>query len=370
MTARETEAHTPAGHSVTSAGGAHRVPDEDEPGWLSRWARRDPVRAVAAVLIVVQLAVRADIASRGYLAMDDFVLVSQAADSKLTPDLLFGIYIDHLMPGAMLITWLITHTVGLAYWPYVLILLIGQAAVSIAFYRLLRLLFRPGWGLLIPLGIFLFTPLTLENTSWWWSGVNVLPMQLAIVLAVGAQVKYIRTGRRRHLVTLGLSVVLGLIFFEKSVLIAPLVFLITACLFVKGGPLRSIGRAAVRYWPSWLVLTAVSGAYVWLYLSRAESMLHAPASVREVLTFLRQIVGHTLIPGLLGGPWRWLDVGDGAPLVAPDDVRRWLAWAAFLGLIVGTVLLRRVAIRAWVAPWCVRGVGRRPAEHHSTGSCV
>src|SRR4029078_2760504 len=145
-------------------------------------------------------------------------------------------------------------------WPYLLILMALQLAVSVTFYHLLRLLVPARWGLLIPLAVFLFCPLTLETSAWWWSGANVLPMGLAMLLAIYAQAKYAQTRRLRHLVTLGASLVFGLAFFEKALLIAPLVFLFTACLLVTGGAFRSLLRAAIRYWQSWLVLTAVGVA--------------------------------------------------------------------------------------------------------------
>lgn len=339
------------GSEVAGSAPAARAPGDggrDEAGWIARWARRDPVRAVAALLIVVGVAWRAQIASGGYLAQDDFALASRAIRSDLTADFLLDLYNNHFMPAGQLLTWLVTRETGLAYWPYLLLLIAGQALLSVAFYRLLRRLVRPGWGLLIPLCMLLFSPLTLEANSWWAVGVNLLPMQLAMVLAIGAQVRYVRTRRMRHLVTLVLSVLLGLLFFEKSLLIVPLTFLVTACFFVSGGPTRSIARTLRRYWPSWLALAVLSVAYLWLYLSRAGSSVRSPNSADEVLTFLRQLVGHTLLPGLVGGPWRWLDAGDGTPGADPPEIARWLAWAVFVALIVVTVRLRRTAVRAWV----------------------
>ena len=47
----------------------------------------------------------------------------------------------------------------------------------------------------MPLCLFLFNPLTLEVSAWWAVGINLLPMQLAMVLAVGAQVRYLRDAR-------------------------------------------------------------------------------------------------------------------------------------------------------------------------------
>ncbi|MGS2612917.1 hypothetical protein ACVCAH_00035 [Micromonospora sp. LZ34] len=303
---------------------------------------------MAGVLIVIGLAWRAQIASRGYLAQDDFVLAARAAGSDLTVDFLLSQFNNHLMPAGLLVTWLFTHAAGLAYWPYVLLLTAGQAVLSVAFYRLLRLIVPPSWGLLVPLCVLLFSPLTLEVTSMATTGLMLLPMQVAMVLAMSAQVRYVRTRQARHLVTLALSVLLGLLFFEKSLLIVPLVFLLTACLSVTGGPVGSIIRTVRRYWPSWLILTVLSLAYLGLYLSRSQSPLPGSRSPDAVLTFVGHLIGYTLLPGLLGGPWHWLDADDGTAAAAPHVSARWLAGAVFLALIVVTVRLRRSALRAWV----------------------
>jgi len=173
-------------------------------------------------------------------------------------------------------------------------------------------------------------------------------MQMAMVVALGAQVRYVRTRRPRHLLTLGLSVAVGLLFFEKALLIVPLVFLVTACLFVSGGPFRRVTRTLVRYWPSWLVLMLVSVTYLGFYLSQVGvSQIRSP-SAGEVLSFVRQLVGTNIIPGLLGGPWEWVYFRTFSPLAIPDDLLRWLAWAVFLALVVITVRLRPSAIGAWV----------------------
>ena len=200
------------------------------------WIRRAPVHVVAAVLIALSVAWRAGITRRGYLTVDDFPLISQADAAGLGPDYLLALYNNHFMPAAHLLTWVTHRLTGYEYWPYATLLIIGQAVVSIALYRLLVLMLPPSWAVLVPLCLFLFTPLTLEVSAWWAVGVNMLPMQLAMVLAVGAFVRYADTGARRHLLTLGLAVVLGLVFFEKSLLVVAFVFLLAVLLYAGGVP--------------------------------------------------------------------------------------------------------------------------------------
>ncbi|MEV4710351.1 hypothetical protein [Micromonospora sp. NPDC049374] len=312
------------------------------------WLGTDRIRTVALAIVALSVLWRAQVASRGFLAADDYVMITQAAESDLTVEHLLTLYNNHLMPAGRLLTWLITEHVGMVYWPYVLLMALGQAILGITFFRLLRRLLRPSWLLLLPLGALMFSPLTLEATSWWAVGVNMLPMQIAMVLAVSAQVGYVQTGRKRHLVTLALSVLLGLLFFEKAILVVALVFLLTAALYADGGFFRTIWTTIRRWWPSWLLLTALSLGFLAAYLSNSESSLRRPTSVDEVFTFLTQMLGSTVMPGLVGGPWRWLGAGDGAPVAAPPELGRWVAWTLVVALIVATVRRRRRAGRAWL----------------------
>ncbi|WP_374558568.1 hypothetical protein [Micromonospora sp. RHAY321] len=332
------------------------APDDDGPGPIGRWLRADRVRAVAVALIVVSVAWRAGLATRGWFSQDEFVIAAQVLDTRLDPDYLLRTFNNHLMPGGLLVAWGMVRVAGFVSWPWVLLLAVGQAAVGIALYRLLRDLLRPGWGLLIPLCLYVFSPLTLEVSSLWLVGLLVLPVQLALVLAVSAQVRYVRTGRLRHLPVVVLWVVFGLLFDTKALLIVPLLFLLTVFLFTSGGVWRSLRRAIGRYWPAWLVLGVLSGAYLAFYLTRPARELDEPNSVGQVLTFLGDLVGETVVPGLVGGPWRWTYAGDGPPLVDPYDVAKWLSWAVLVALVVVTVRRRPSAGRAWLLLVCYLGL--------------
>ncbi|MFI7658692.1 hypothetical protein ACIBTW_07360 [Micromonospora parva] len=330
--------------------------DGDRPGPIGRWVRADRVRAVAIALIVVSVAWRAGLATRGWFSQDEFVIAAQVLDTRLDADFLLRTFNNHLMPGGLLVAWAMVRVAGFVTWPWVLLLAVGQAAIGFAVYRLLRDLLRPGWGLLIPLCLFVFSPLTLEVSSLWLVGLLVMPMQLALVMAATAQVWYVRTGRLRHLVVVVLWVVFGLLFDTKSLLIVPLLFLLTVFLFTSGGPWRSLVTTVRRHWPAWLVLGALSGAYLAFYLTRPARELDEPTSVGQVLKFLGDLVGETVVPGLLGGPWRWAYAGDGPPAVNPYDIAKWLSWAVLGALIVVTARRRPSARRAWLLLLCYLGL--------------
>ncbi len=327
-----------------------KAPDPEPvvPDWLSGWVRADRVRAVAIALIVVTVAWRAVISVRGYFSQDEFVIAARAIDTRLTVDFLFEVFNGHLMPGGLALAWLLVRIDGLAGWPWILLLAVGQAAVSVAFYQLVRALLRPGWALLVALGMFLFSPLTLEVSSLWMVGLLILPVQLSMVLAIGAQLRYARTGRHRHGVMVALAVAFGLAFDTKALLTVPLVVLLAVFLFCSGGPVASVREAIRRFWAGWVALAVLTAAYVPFYLSRPAPRLERPGSPGGVVAFVGDLVGVTLVPGLFGGPWRWMHAGDGPPLADPPRPLVWLAWAVLLALIVVTVRRRASARRAWL----------------------
>ncbi len=328
----------------------------DKPRAFARRLRPDQVAAVAVALIVVSVAWRAGLAARGWFSQDEFVLAAQALDARLDADFLLQTFNNHPAPGGLLAAWLMVRLAGFASWPWVLMLAVGQAAVGIAVYRLLRDLLRPGWGLLVPLALFLFSPLTLEVSSLWLVGLLLLPVQLALVLAVRAQVRYLRTGRRGHLAIVALWLLFGLLFDPKALLTAPLLFLLTVFLFTDGTPWRRLVTAVRQHWPAWLLLTVLSGAYLAFYLTRPARALDPVNSSGAAFTFLGDLVGVTVVPALLGGPWRWTHVGDGPPLVDPYPVAMWLSWLVLATLVVVTVRRRRSAVWAWLLLACYLGL--------------
>src|SRR5262245_23686755 len=80
-------------------------PESDEAGWVGR----DPVRAAAVALVIGAVIVRMVIASHGFLAYDDYALTGRSATHAVTPAYAFELFNNHLMPGGVALTWVITR---------------------------------------------------------------------------------------------------------------------------------------------------------------------------------------------------------------------------------------------------------------------
>lgn len=333
--------------------GAATAAARHEPAWsaLRNRVRTDRTLLVGSVMIIADLVWRAVLASGGFLAVDDYVLAPRAARSELSLHFLLTPYNNHLQPGGNLIYWALTRWVGLQYWPYLVLILVGQAAAAIVFFRLMRRLTGPGWVAIVSLAIFSFSPLTLEATTWVPAAIYLVPMQLATVWALSAHVQYVRTRAPRHLVSLGLALGFGLFFYEKTLLISVILLLVTACLYASGGPLRSLWQALRTWWQSWAVVAGISLVYLAVYVSHSTSgnTVRRPQSTEVAVDYLGQIVGRTLIPGLVGGPVRWWTTGQGTALVDPPAVVTWLGCLVLAALVVVTIARRPAwATRAWL----------------------
>ncbi len=63
------------------------------------WLGTDRIRTAALAIIALSVLWRAQMASRGFLAADDYVMITQAAESDLTVGHLLTLYNNHLMPA-------------------------------------------------------------------------------------------------------------------------------------------------------------------------------------------------------------------------------------------------------------------------------
>ena len=211
------------------------------------------------------------------------------------------------MPAVFFLAWLLTEVEPLTFaWPAFSLIAL-QLVASLLMLWVLTLLFPRRPQALIGLAVYLFTPLGLVASTWWAFGLQALPLQISLLGAVGSYVMLRRNGRRPWMVAVVLSLVFGLAFWEKAVLVGPLLLGVAILLLDQTRDLRHRVRLLVSEWRLWMVLFAVAVCYLLLYshLTTATKAIHEAPSIRK---FFEDAVLRTLLPGLLGGPW----TGSGA----------------------------------------------------------
>ncbi|MDQ3155612.1 MAG: hypothetical protein M3Q98_02655 [Actinomycetota bacterium] len=251
------------------------------------------------------------------------------------------------MPGSLVWASTSTALAPLDYHAVLATSLVLHLVAGLLFFVLLRRLFGRRWAILVPLAVFLFSTLTLPGTWWWTAALVQGPVHIAILLALLAQDEYLRTGRRLLILAAPVYLALGLSFSPRALLALPLM-LVVAWLSAAGAEL-SRSAWARRHVLLWLPLLAVAVPYGVLHAIKAPTQPHGDVTLNSVLELFVGAVRETVLPGLLGGPWRWEAVGP-VDSVADAHVLAQVGSAIVAGVVV-ILSMRRgaVAINAWIA---------------------
>ncbi|GGL08397.1 hypothetical protein [Planomonospora parontospora] len=323
---------------------------------LPRWAghpavRRHAVPAAGLLLTALVTALKAVALGGSYFFEDDLVFVALAAEAPLDRDFLTRVHIGHLMPGGYALVWVITkihaHDWALAS----AMILVLHAGAGLAFLRLLLLLFGRRWMVLVPLVVALLAPATVQTVTWMAAAVNIVPLQIALCLALCSMVRLARGGGARHGAATLAWTLAGLVFFEKAVVIPAVLFAVTAWFLVDGGWAAGMGEALRRFRWLWAGHLALLGGYSAFYLSLLQasgSTGLGPPEPSVAADYALWFLVQTAPLLVTGAPVGWAAGEPIGPVVAPSFVTVVLAWAVLAAVVAVTVRHRRRAWRAWV----------------------
>jgi hypothetical protein len=315
------------------------------------WARNRGIVLFGLVLIAAQLIWKSIFLSHYFFYQDDFHFMELALGHSFTWSYLTLVGAGHLFPGVYAICWVVAR-IALYNWAFAAtITIVMLAAASLAALRLLRTLFGSRPAILVLLLIYLLCPLVMMDTRWWSAAIELLPLQLAIFMALNAQVHYVRTGRFRHAIAAAAWLAFGLIFNEKALILPLLLFAISSGFLMEGPWPAAIVRCLVKYWRSWAVEAAMLAGYAVVF----ASSLHAstvqpkiPDTAAGVFTLIWELVKDTFVPGAIGGPWQWFPTSDAQyASSAPPAMLAWLSLIVAGAVIMASIWSRRQAWRAW-----------------------
>jgi hypothetical protein len=315
--------------------------------------RKHPVLLLALVLIAAQVAWKAQFLHHLYFRQDDFHDLDLAVEHPFNWSYLTYIGSGHLIIGLRAIAWVLVRTSSTYNWELAsAVSLAFVLAADLAALRLLRDLFGERRTILIPLGIYLLTPLTMPDLGIWSSALESVPLQLAIFMALSAHLRYVKSGGALHLAAAGFWLAFGLAFFEKALVLPVLLFAVTAAYFAGRSLIRGAGLALLRHWRAWVVyavLTAGYGVVLAMALRTSATKPGLPVSATTALSFSWELIRDVTVPGSVGGPWHWLPVQGGSFAFAyPPHVLVPVAGAVAAAVVVVSIWRRRSAARAWV----------------------
>jgi hypothetical protein len=310
--------------------------------------RVDPVLLAGALLILLQTIIRAVVVLPSYYWHDDFHHVDLARRLGLSREFLVRAHNGHLEIGPIFLYWLIGRDLELSFVPAALNLLAMQVAASCLLLSVLRLLFGRSAWILLPFAGYLFTPLGLPVATWWATGLEAMPLQIAMLLALLGLVRAVRQRSWRWAAVSVGGHALGLLFWEKALLILPASLAVLLLVEWAGEPVGKRLRLLAGRWRLLLAHGVVLGLYLPLYLS----VVHSPAGLgqgtRNVARNTSETVFRLLLPGLFGGPWTDVGAENTSYPHVPDPLAVFFA-AVFVAVVAGSVWLRGVrAVQAWV----------------------
>ena len=318
------------------------------------WVDAVPGRSIlvaATVLMALQLLVRSYVKFGNWFIADDLAFIGRAQTMPFwSSQYLFAGWNGHFMPGAFVEVRVLNALWPMNYLPVGLVDLGLQLLVDVLVYRLLVALFGRRPAILVPLAVYLFSPMTLPAFAWWAAALNQLPGQAALAGVLLAQVRYHRSGRLRYGLLGAVTALAGLMFSEKVLLAVPCVLALTLFYFTDGEPLHRTRSALVRHWRVWAAYLCVVAPYAVFYAIHVPSPVGRPSNLSLTLDTVGTSLTHAVLPALFGGPWNWTPIGliagvggiaePGAALVPVTIVSALIVW--------WSILRRRRAVFAWV----------------------
>ena len=121
-------------------------------------------------------------------------------------------------------------------------------------------------------------------------------------------------------------------------------FAITALLWhVRGEPVRQVWRRGARLWVGASVLTA---AWVAVYIAVVDQRRWS-TDLTMTWDLLRRSVTHGIVPGVVGGPWRWERWAPASPWATPPLLVMILGWLALAALLTVSLWRKRRIGMVW-----------------------
>jgi len=324
------------------------------------WTTAD---TVAAGLVAVSLLAVLVLIVPGSLYLDDLRAQGYAQGQPFW-QFIIGSNGTHFAPLPRSLDWAQARWFPLDQNPAILVTLLVRAILGAGTWLLLRELFGARLSALIPLGVVLFTPALVPATAYYRQAITALAATAAVLWAMAWHLRWLRTGGLRNVLGVGVATAIGLGCYEKAAVIPFLLFVATVVLFAgPGGLWPTLRLACVPIAFSAVLVAAFAVVYVRGPYDHASGGVPAPELVGQMA---RNAVFDTVLPLLLGGPWRWFPITasyGGVSLPHATLVGFWVVAGVFgLWCLLrrpGPTLRAVTLLVAWVVPSVIAiGVGR------------
>ena len=234
--------------------------------------RSSRVLQAAVGMVLVQLAFRAWATFSSWYTFDDFLFISRMSNDGLHRSI--EPYAGHVMPGGMLLSWLADDVAPYDFRLTAAMLLLMQLLADVGLVVLLVRLFGARAGILPPLAVYLFCVISVPVAIWWAAGVNQLPLQVALFWGLASHVQHLRTRRLGPLLQAVGWLLVGLAFYEKTVLVLGAIGIVSLNYFATGG----LGSRLAEMWRGYRAATLT---YVGLGLAYLAGYVEPGPQLRD-----------------------------------------------------------------------------------------
>ena len=305
-------------------------------GGLSRISTGRKVTIAALTLIAIQVVVRGWFIGHSWFLVDDFLFLSDIARGHDDFAWYTRIHQGHFMPLSFALVKVVA-SIGAFNWTAAAIeIIVMQLIASVACWIMLRTLFGARPAVLLGLGFYLFSPLTMPSIMWWAVAINQLPHQIACFGAIAAHVMFCRSRRWAPALAATGFLLIGYASYTKTLLLPVVLVMLTLSYFSSGHAPRRTWDALRNYRRAWGMYAALTAAFVVVYV---RSTPETVSGKRSTLFGLSQTsVLESFGTSAVGGPWRWSLFGRGpiSYAAAPE-----------IGIVVAWLLIVAFVVWAW-----------------------
>lgn len=307
------------------------------------WTRARPVHALQWGVVGLGLLFHAWSLWGGFFHMDDFFYLADSARPFL--EYVGQVYNGHLMPAGFAIVW-VSQAIAPMSWTLAVVAVMGLwAAFLVGSLVLLRRLFAESYWTLVTLVILAFAPLLTTVTVWYASALQILPWGAALVWMLYFAARDAERPSARWWVAATAVYIVGLAFWEKTLLALPCVLWLAWRFWPGSGRLGlgGLGRRWLLPAATILVSLLYSAAYV---LAQREPVLRSDPTAQQLVDSVRISLGEVWVPSYFGAPWTGFSEG-----LSPGSSNAWwmflILWQIVAALVIVSVLRWRSAWNAW-----------------------
>jgi hypothetical protein len=308
-----------------------------------RRVRTRPMAWSVVAVIFVECLYALWTASRGYFWQDDFIDLQALRQLGFGRRLLEQPVFGHFIPGFNFVDYLVSMIVPYPWWLIVLLEVSLFGLSLFLLHHLLTTLFGSTWVGVALVAVAGASFSLVPSLVWWATGLEYLVAIPATLLACIFHVRYLRTGQVRNAVFGGVSIAVGFAFYDGFFVSVLFIVLMTLLIWPVGPGLHGLFQTFAAHSRAWVCYAIpVALELGWRFAHPGIYITGGSATLTQVLAFVGLSWTQTFVP-LVFGVDAWVLPAHGERIFAGL-----LGQTLLVAFVVGTVLRKRSAWRAWV----------------------